>query len=335
MGVCECGFGKSECDVLGGVRFSVFVPFYAFQGVEKAEASSLFSRVRDVVLECERLGYHSVWLDDHLMFRENPILECWTMLSALSSITTSIRLGTMTTSAAFRNPALLAKMAATVDVISNGRLEFGIGAGVQKEEHVAYGFPFPEASVRIERMKEAVEIIRKLWTGEKASYEGKHYRITEAVCEPKPLQKPHPPITIGGSGEKHTLKVTAQLAGKCDFGYLPSTELYRHKLQVLENHCKAIGRDLREIEKSCWPAGQILIAKDQKELEEKIQRCNPKNVARADFEKYSLVGTPDECIEKMQPYLDLGVTHFMLFFGELPDTSGLQLFAETIAKNLQ
>ncbi len=240
----------------------------------------------------------------------------------------------MVTSAAFRNPALLAKMAATVDVISNGRLELGVGAGVQKEEHLACGFPFPEPSVRVEKLKETVEIIKKLWTEEKASYKGKHFSITEAVCEPKPLQKPHPPLTVGGCGEKHTLKVTAQYADRFDFGYLPSIELYKHKLQVLENYCKALGRDFSEIEASCWPAGQIIIGKNQKELDEKIQRCKPKNVSHADFEKYSLIATPEECIAKLQPYVNLGVTHFMLFFGDLPDLSSLRLFAEAVATKL-
>jgi F420-dependent oxidoreductase-like protein len=318
--------------VLNKVTFGVFLPFHALK-TEKNTSPS-FSQIRDVVLECEQSGYHSVWLDDHLMYKQTPILESWTTLSALSSITTSIRLGTMVTSSAFRNPALLAKMASTIDVISNGRLEFGIGAGVQKEEHLAYGFTFPEPQVRIERMKETVEIVKKLWTQEKTTYKGNHYRIVEAVCEPKPMQKPHPPITIGGSGEKHLLKVTAHFADRCDFGYLPSLEQYKHKLHVLQKYCDLANRNFGKIEKSCWPAGQIIIAKNQKELNAKVQRLKPKNVSREDFEKYTLIGTPDVCIEKLQPYLDLGVKHFMLFFGELPNTSGLKLFAEAVAKKI-
>ena len=312
------------------ISFGVFLPFYAFQN--RAVSQSLFTRIRDVVLECERLGYHSVWLDDHLMYRNKPILECWSTLAALSAVTRRIRLGTMVTCASFRNPALLAKIAATVDVISGGRLEFGIGAGVQETEHRAYGFPFPTASARIERMKEAVEIIKALWTEEKASYAGKHYCIKEAVCEPKPLQKPHPPITIGGSGEKLTLKVTAQHADRYDWGYVPSLEPYRHKLKVLESHCRVVGRNFQEIEKSCWPGGQVVIARNRKELSGKIVREKPKSVALEDFERTSLIGTPDECVKKLQPYVDLGVTHVMLFFGDLPNLSSLQLFAETVAK---
>jgi len=319
---------------LSKVNFGVFLPFYAFEFGEK-NTSPLFNRVRDVVLECERLGYHSVWLDDHLMFGKRPILECWTTLATLSSLTTRIRLGTMVLCSSFRNPALLAKMTATLDVISGGRLEFGIGAGVQKEEHIAYGIPFPEARIRIERMKEAVEIIKKMWTEEKASYKGKHYKINEAVCEPKPVQKPHPPITIGGGGEKLTLKVTAQYADRYDFGYLPSLELYKHKLEVLENYCRAVGRDPQEIEKSCWPGGQVLIARDQKELGEKLLQRKPKRITIGDFEKLNLVGTPDDCLKKLQPYADLGVTHFMLFFGDLPSLDGLRLFAGSVMKKMQ
>jgi len=275
-----------------------------------------------------------VWLDDHLMFENRPILECWATLSALSAVTTHIRLGTMVTCNSFRNPALLAKIAATLDVISGGRLEFGIGAGVQKTEHSAYGFSFPKPRARIERLREAVEIIKKMWTEEKTSYDGKHYSIKEAVCEPKPLQKPHPPITVGGGGEKLMLKVTAQHADRYDWGYLPSLELYKHKLKVLESHCNAVGRDFQEIEKSCWPGGQVIIARNRKELNEKIALEKPKSVALEDFEKSSLAGTPDECVRKMQPYADLGVTHFMLFFGDLPNLSNLRLFAETAAEKM-
>jgi F420-dependent oxidoreductase-like protein len=319
---------------LNKVNFGVFLPFYAFEFGEK-NTSPLFNHVRDVVLECERLGYHSVWLDDHLMFGKRPILECWTTLATLSSLTTRIRLGTMVLCSSFRNPALLAKMTATLDVISGGRLEFGIGAGVQKEEHIAYGMPFPEARIRIERMKEAVEIIKKMWTEKKASYKGKHYEINEARCEPKPVQKPHPPITIGGGGEKLTLKVTAQYADRYDFGYLPSLELYKHKLEVLENYCRAVGRDPQEIEKSCWPGGQVLIARHQKELGEKLLQRKPKRITISDFEKLNLVGTPDDCLKKLQPYADLGVTHFMLFFGDLPSLDGLRLFAGSVMKKMQ
>jgi len=316
--------------ILVEIKFGVFLPFYAF----RKQKTSLFNRLQDVVLECERLGYHSVLLDDHLMLNKMPILECWTTLSALSSATENIRLGTMVTCNSFRNPALLAKMAATVDNISNGRLELGIGAGVQKNEHNAYGFSFPSSKARIERLNEAVEIIKKMWTEEKASYNGKHYTIRDAVCEPKPVQKPHPPITIGGGGEKLTLRVTARHADRYDWGYLPSVEEYKRKLKVLEKHCDAVGRSFNEIEKSCWPAGQIFIGEDKKELKKRILHLMPKGVSLEDFMQTSFVGTPEDFIKQLRQYMFLGVTHFMLFFGDLPDLRGLRLFAEKVVQKI-
>jgi len=319
---------------LNKIKFGVFLPFYAFGNGEK-NPSSPFDRFQDVVLECERLGYDSVWLDDHLMFEKRSILECWTTLAALSAITSKIRLGTMVLCNSFRNPALLAKMAATLDVISNGRLEFGIGAGVQEDEHVAYGIPFLKPHARIDRLKESVEIIKKMWIEEKTSYQGKYYRTNETVCEPKPVQKPHPPITIGGSGEKLTLKVAAQHADRCDWGYVPSLELYRHKLDVLESHCKAVGRDFHEIEKSCWLGGQMFIVPDRKELDEKVLQWKPKSVSLEDFKKLNFVATPDYCRQKIRQYTSLGVTYFMLFFGALPDMSSVRLFAEKVVKKIK
>ena len=307
-------------------KFGVFLPFYAFKN-ETKDSSSLFNQIRDVVLESERLGYDSVWLDDHLMFENHSILECWTTLSTLATATSKIRLGTMMLCNGFRNPAVLAKMAATLDVISNGRLEFGIGAGVQENEHLAYGLPFPKPHARISRLGEAVEIIKKILTEEKASYEGKYYRTSEAVCEPKPVQKPYPPITIGGSGEKLTLRVTAQHADRFDWGPLP-LEVYKHKLEVLEGHCKAVGRDFREIEKSCWLGGQIFVASSQKEVDEKVRQLKPKNGSAEDFKKSNFVATPDDCKQEIHRYASLGVTYFMLFFGDLPDLSSLRLFSE-------
>jgi F420-dependent oxidoreductase-like protein len=316
---------------LAKIKFGVFLPFYAFKSENR---SQLFNRIQDVVLECERLGYYSVWLDDHLMLDKMPILECWITLSALSTITERIRLGTMVTCNSFRNPSLLAKMAATLDNVSEGRLELGIGAGVQKKEHIAYGFPFSSSKVRIERLKEAVEIVKMMWTEENANYMGKHYRIQDAFCEPKPMQKPHPPITIGGGGEKLTMRVAVQHADRYDWGYIPSLEQYKRKLKILEKYCIAVGRDFQEIEKSCWPAGQIFIGENREELHRRVLRWLPKSVSLEDFKETNFVGTPEDCLTQIWQYVNLGVTHFMLFFGDLPDLKGLRLFAEKIVGRL-
>ena len=230
---------------MGQKKFGVFLPFYAFQ----SKPNEYYAQLKTVVLECERLGYDSVWLDDHLMYKDSAILECWTTLSALAASTSKIRLGTMVTCNAHHNPALLAKTAATLDIMSNGRLEFGIGSGIQEAEHLAYGLDFPKPTVRIAQLEEALEVIRRLWSYQKATYQGKYYTLKDAVCEPKPQQKPRPPIIIGGSGEKHTLKVAAKYADRFDWGFVPSIEAYRHKLSVLKSYCDAVGRNFGEIER--------------------------------------------------------------------------------------
>ena len=313
------------------IKFGVFLPFYAF-GFVKGEISPSFDLIKDLVLECERLGYNSVWLDDHLMFEKQPILECWTTLSALSSITQNIKLGTMVLCNSFRNPAVLAKMAATFDVLSKGRLELGIGAGFQKEEHDAYGLPFLSPNDRILRLKEYVEIIKNMWKENEVNYQGKFYTIKKAVCEPKPLQKPHPPIIIGGSGEKLTLKVVAEHANRYDWGHLPTLELYKNKLRILKKYCEMVGRNFQEIERSCWLGGQIFLAKNQKELDEKIMQWKPKNLSLKDFKRKNLVGSSNNCIKRIQQYTKLGVTNFMLFFGDLPDYESLRIFAKNCLK---
>jgi F420-dependent oxidoreductase-like protein len=315
------------------ISFGVFLPFYAFKFNER-RTSAPFDRIENVVQECERLGYDSIWLDDHLFYGKQPVFECWTTLSALSSSTAKIRLGTMVLCSSFRNPALLAKMAATFDVISNGRLEFGIGVGIQKDEHDAYGIPFLKPSERVDRMKEVVEIIKKMWTEEKTSYRGRFYRTNDAICEPKPLQKPHPPLIIAGGGEKLTLKVVAQYADRFDWGYIPSFELYNHKIDALKSHCKAVGRNFEEIEKSCWLGGQIYIAQNQKDLSERILFWKPESVSLEDFKKLNLVGAPDVFVKKIRQYRNFGVTYFMLFFGDLPDLEGVKLFADKVINKL-
>lgn len=313
-------------------KFSVFLPFYAFKTTKPA---NLYKTIQTTAQTCEQHGYHSIWLDDHLMQNKTPILECWTTLTALATTTNTIRLGTMVTCNNFRNPALLAKIAATVDNISNGRLELGIGAGIQQNEHTAYGFPFPPTNTRIEQLDEATEIIKKLWTQQKTSYNGKHYQLKDAFSEPKPAQKPHPPIIIGGGGEKLTLKITAKHADRFDWGYIPSLEDYKHKLNILKKHCETVGRNFQEIEKSCWPTGQTFLAENKKTLKEKLPQWTPKDVSKKDFIHTNFVGTPEDCIKQINKYRDLGVKHFMLFFGDLPDLNGLKIFAKKVAPKIK
>ena len=313
------------------IKFGVFLPFYIFKSKKD---SQLFDQLKDTVLECEKLGFSSIWLDDHLMLNNKPILECWTTLSALSKVTRKIRLGTMVTCNSFRNPALLAKMSATVDNISNGRLELGIGAGIQKNEHNAYGFPFNSSKIRIQKLEEAVWIIKKLCTKKNVSFKGEHYTLRNANCEPKPLQNPHPPLIIGGGGEHLMLRLTAKYADRFDWGYLPSIEVYHHKLEILRSYCETIKRDFDEIEKSSWPTGQISIVK-RKNLEEKNSESVTKDISsnhNVMREKFTF--TPEDLLERIRYYVNFGVTYFMLFFSDIPNFEGLRFFHKKIIQKI-
>lgn len=175
---------------------------FSIQLSSRCSSPKDWETIKSTALTCEKLGYHSIWFGDHLATGDAR-LECWTLLSAIAMVTSKLRFGPLVLCNNFRNPALVAKMAASLDVISNGRLEFGIGAGGNKEEHDEYGFELPEPRVRIARLREAVRIIWKMWTEERPTYSGKWYKVNNVLCEPKPLQKPHPPITIGG-GESNS-----------------------------------------------------------------------------------------------------------------------------------
>ena len=309
------------------IKFGVFLPFYAFRSEND---SPIFNQLEDVVQTCEKLGFSSIWLDDHLMLNGKPILECWTTISALSKVTKKIRLGTMVTCNSFRNPALLAKMSSTVDNISNGRLELGIGAGIQKQEHRAYGFPFSSSKNRIKHLDEAIWIIKKLWTQKNVCFKGRYYKITNAYCEPKPIQKPHPPLIIGGGGEQLMLRLTAKYADRYDWGYLPSPELYRRKLVFLKSYCKTIGRDFNEIEKSCWPIGQIFIGNERKNLAENDSQLDSKDIFTNHVMQEHFIYTPEDFLNQIRYYINLGVTYFMLFFSDVSKFEGLRLFAKEV-----
>jgi len=296
-----------------------------------------YSKMLRIAQLCDSLGFDSFWLPDHFFFSPNfnAYLEAWTTQTALAAVTKRLRFGNTVLCNSYRHPPVLAKMAATFDVITGGRLDFGIGAGWKEDEYVAYGIEFPKASVRISKLREAVIIIKKMWTEDRSSYEGKYYRIKNAICEPKPVQKPHPPILIGGSGEKLTLKVVAELADRCnfDFGIDNGMEAYKHKIKVLNRYCQLFGRDPEEIEKTI--VKQVIIGEDEDEVEAKIQKFKPADVKREDYVKNRIVGTPEECIKKIQEYVDIGFTYFIVNFPDMTEAETLSLFADKIISKLK
>lgn len=311
-------------------------------GVHIVQEHMDFSQVRGICRTAEDLGFDSVTVMDHFRPFYPPkngnLLESWVTLGALAVETSKVKIGTLVTCASYRNPALLAKISACLDHISGGRLKLGIGAGWFKEEFEEYGIPFPKPKERIERLEEAIQIVKKLWTQEDASFNGRYYRIDRAVCNPKPVQKPHPPIVVGGSGEKFTLKVVAKLAD--GWNSPGSFERYANKLEVLKRHCVKVGRDFKEIRLS-WTAW-VILSSDRKKIAE-FQPSYIKNLD--DFIDAYLIGTPDQCVEKIKRFINLGVTDFELVFPDtfrmhegvsrIPSLETIQSFAELILPRIK
>jgi alkanesulfonate monooxygenase SsuD/methylene tetrahydromethanopterin reductase-like flavin-dependent oxidoreductase (luciferase family) len=318
-------------------------------GVCVPQDGRTYDEIRRLALKSEDLDFSSFWLFDHLHSfprpNKDPFLECWVTLSALAEATKEIRLGPLVTDIQYRHPALLAKMSTTVDRISGGRLEFGIGAGgtgrsewSQKmgfaAEYDAYGMDFPsKASVRIERLREAVQIVKRLWIEPKVSFTGKHYRLADALSYPKPLQKPHPPVWIGGTGERHLLDVVAREADGCNFAWSLSPQEYRRRLDLLEEYCNSFGRSLDSLRKSLLAA--CVIAENADDASKLLREVVKPYEQIRGYVPYALrasalTGTIDECIRKVNEFKEAGVTDFILVFPEFQTERWLTRFAELI-----
>ncbi len=253
------------------MRFGIHNPSWLYG----PDAYQMFEELKRKARWAEQHGFTWFSVMDHLIQipgvgqPEEPFMEAWTVLSALAAVTEKIRLATLVTSVAYRNPALLAKMAAGVDIISGGRLTFGFGAGWYYQEYGQYGYEFPERpAVRIRQMEEALKLIKLMWTEPRATFYGKYFHIDEAILEPKPVQIPHPPIMIGGSGEQLTLRVLARHGDACNLFGDPAT--VQHKLDVLRQHCEAEGRDYHSIERTNLTG--LLLARTETELQAKRER---------------------------------------------------------------
>ena len=301
--------------------------------------------VEKIALEGEKAGYDSIWSSDHFFMddksEKRDCMEAWTLLAALASATKKIRLGTLVTCNSYRHPAVLAKLAATIDVISNGRLFFGIGAGWKKMEYRAYGIRFPSLRGRMDRLEEAIQVIKLLWTKPRATFRGKYYKIKDAFSAPKPVQKPMPPLLIGGMGERRTLRMVAKHADYCNLWLIPEL---KHKLDVLKRHCEGVRRDYAEVGKSLFAFAGIFVTESEDALEAHLaQRSKRNNMPIAKLAELfrkdapgSWVGYPEEVVERFQFLIDLGFDYFQVTFPGIDEEalSASQAFAELVMKKL-
>ncbi len=282
------------------MQFGIHNPSWLFGG----EPAEIFEGVKTKAQWAENHGFTWFSVMDHLIQIANvgapdePFMEGWTVLSALAAVTTRIRLATLVSSVHYRNPALLAKIAAGVDQISRGRLTLGIGAGWFETEYRQYGFEFPpRPALRIRQMEEAVQLILAMWAQPRTTFHGKYFHADDAILEPKPVQRPHPPVMIGGGGEQLTLRAVARLADACNVGGNP--DAVRHKFEVLRRHCEAEKRDYATVERTSVIS--FVIARDEAALAAKRRRLAvPESY-------YGVTGTVSEITDLIGRYQDAGV----------------------------
>lgn len=281
----------------------------------------------------DSLGYDSAWLFDHFMpitgGPTGPCFEGWTLLTALLAQTRQIRAGCLVTSIIYRHPALVAKMGATVDVISNGRLEMGLGAGWFEGETRAYGMAFPPTGERLARLDEGVQVIRALWTQGESDFNGRYYHLSRARCTPKPIQQPNPPIWIGGQGEKVTLRIVAEQADGWDMDMAP-LDTYRRKLDILADHCQRIGRDPATVRKMIHFSA--ILAEDEQTVRQRAESLAQRwQTDLAGLHGRVLVGTPQQAAEQLLPYVVLGVEQFVMSLAAPYDLRQVELFIQQVA----
>jgi alkanesulfonate monooxygenase SsuD/methylene tetrahydromethanopterin reductase-like flavin-dependent oxidoreductase (luciferase family) len=288
-----------------------------------------YQSLRRIWMDADRLGYYSATLYDLLNV---PTLECWTTLSALASQTSRIRITPLALANTYRHPAVFAKMASTLDVISNGRLEVGIGAGGGRDDHLASGLGFPSTSVRVGMLAESIEMMKRLWTEEQVTFEGSYYALTEAKNLPQPVQKPHPPFLIGGHGERYLFRAVARYADICNVGFEMSLEEHRASLDALRKHCRSVGREPSEIEVS--HNTRVVIAGSDVEFDRLVSEgAVNANLTEAEYRaslSRAIAGTPEQCAEQIKRYVDNGITYFFLLFPDPIPTESMELFAREV-----
>lgn len=318
------------------MRFGTFVPQGWKSDQRDVPLEEQWSRILEFAGLIEESGYDSIWVYDH--FHTHPVVttesvfEAWTLMAALANVTRRVRLGQMCTCALYRPPALLAKMASTIDVMSGGRLDVGIGAGWSRGEFEAYGYPFPRDGQRLDMLEEAVQILLAMWSEDHAGFEGEHYRIAGAINRPRSIQTPHPPLWIAGGGERRTLKIVAKYGDHANFG--KDVESFRHKSAVLAAHCEAVGRDFGEIGRSCHLMS--VIGRDETDLSRKLEVAAARRSSTVeDFRSEHFAVTVGQAVEVLGQFEVEGLSDLQIYFYDMGQGDSLELFASEVIPQLR
>jgi F420-dependent oxidoreductase-like protein len=330
------------------MRFGLFVPQGWRLDLAGIDTKDHWATMLGIAQEADREEgpFESIWVFDH--FHTVPVPtqeathEAWTLMAAFAAATSRVRLGQMCTCMGYRNPAYLAKVAATVDVISGGRAEMGIGAGWYEHEWRAYGYGFPKAGDRLGMLDEGVEIMHQLWTTGTATLDGQHYQVSGAICQPLPLQDGGIPLWIAGGGEKKTLRIAAKYAQYTNFD--PTPDVFRRKSEILAEHCRELGTDYDAITRSA--NYNVVMAETDADVQDRIAwmkdhllRCGvPEHITEAriqDMANGPLVGTPELVAERLTQASGLGMSYAIVNFAEVAyDRTALNLFTEKVVPAL-
>jgi F420-dependent oxidoreductase-like protein len=317
------------------MKFGLQHPNFSFD-YKNQDVSQITDTLKNLITKAENSGIDSFWVMDHfhqIQFvgrPEEPMLEGWTVISMLAAITTKIKLGTLVTGVIYRYPSVLAKIAATLDVLSKGRLFMGIGAGWNEQESLAYGFSFPSNQERMLRLEEAIQVIRKMWTEEPyATFNGKYYQIRNAYCNPKPIQKPLPPILVGGGGERKTLKIVAKYADACNlFG---SPETVRKKLDALKDHCKSVGRDYDSILKT--KLGAIIVDENNDMAKNRVRKTF-RGIPEEQIKEFAIYGTPENVSRQIEAFEQVGIQYLIVDLEPYRELEALDTFASKVINKM-
>lgn len=315
------------------LEFAINVPSSAGEGGHKDHPyweTATWEDIRQLAETAEGVGFDTVGVPDHLTIGEGATFECFSTLSALAMVTDEVTLYPKVANVLFRNPGLLAKIGATLDIVSEGRLKMGLGAGWVEEEMRAYGYEWPDPVERIHRMEEVIEILDLLWTDSDVDYTGEYYRLESAVCRPPPRQTPRPPIAVGGGGEKYTLAVVASHADS--WNWFGPFDGWEHKRDVLERHCEDNGRDITDIEKSWF--GRAVVRETEAEARALVEEAAMFDSFESAREEH-LVGTPEQVNEQLDRLDRMGLDEIVVEFVDVPRTTGLELFGEEVIPEFQ
>lgn len=292
-------------------------------------------KLRNAVTAVERSGFDSFLLADHLMQYPrvgpigDPVLESWTTLGLLSSVTSKLRLGTLVSNNALRHPGHLAKIGATLDVLSSGRLIFGIGSGSFRPEHSAFGIPRYPTAERAQRLAETVQIVSRLWTEETVSFAGRYYKLKNAVCNPKPLQKPHPPIVIGGNSDA-VLKIAVNHGDGCNL--TGDVDFVNERLRFARSACRAAGRRLESM--ILTSRINVIVGRDEQDAKSMLRRCRPKTISPQSFKYNTLVGSPEQVIEGLTAFAKAGIQYIWMALPDYKVGDSLEILGSRVLPNL-